>query len=72
MAPKKKSRMLTSPLFLAQLAEQAEVPIKDVKKVIRSLQVVVSAELSSKGKTKVPGLGIFKVRTMPARPATTM
>ena len=71
MAPQKKPvKLLATPLFFGQLAKQAEVPIKDVKKVIRSLPAVVSTELSSKGKTKVPGLGIFKVRHVPSRPAT--
>jgi nucleoid DNA-binding protein len=73
MAPQKKPvKLLATPLFFGQLAKQAEVPVKDVKKVIRSLPAVVSNELSSKGKTKVPGLGIFKVRTVPSRPATKM
>ncbi len=73
MAPKKKTlKLLATPLFFGQLAEQAAVSVKDAKKVIRSLQAVVSNELSSKGKTRVPGLGIFKVRTVPARPATKM
>ena len=73
MAPKKKPvKLLATPLFFGQLAKQAEVPVKDVKKVIRSLPAVVSNELTSKGKTKVPGLGIFKVRTVPSRPATKM
>ena len=73
VAPKKKPiKMLSTKLFLAQLAEQAEMPFKDTKKVIRSLPAVVSNELSTRGKTKVPGLGIFMMRAVHARAATTM
>ena len=71
VAPQEKPvKLLATSLFFVQLAKQAEVPVKDVQKVIRSLPAVVSTELSSKGKTKVPGLGIFKVRHVPSRPAT--